>query len=188
MDTHPRLPHQGLNQQFPRPSGPTPAVLLGRASHHPVQDREVVVIQLGWAIILARVPQAPLPVFAKATGHPVDGGVMHAEYLRRLTSGAAAEEIEDHQIAEPDGRESATAQVLAELLLDGEADAGENRRHGNSLLGRASASPRRCVVHREFPFSFVHYPVARPVQLNPARSFSFCVARGQNYVENAQWR
>src|SRR5262249_41066044 len=134
------LAGQRLHQQFPGPGRPSPAVPLGAGADDPVQGVQVALVQLGGAVVLPAVEQAPLPLLAEALGHAVDGGVVHAQHRGRLVAAPAVEEVTDDQVAEAEAGLAATAQVPEESLLDGEADLEENRWHGNSLLGACAPS------------------------------------------------
>ena len=90
---------------------------------------------------------------AEAVGHAIDSGTMHAQHLRRLSRRAVIEQVDDDQIADANRRLATTAQMLAQLLLDSEADPGENRNHGNSLLGACGSEK---LALGEFPFSLHH--------------------------------
>src|SRR5580765_30063 len=135
VDTHASLPDQSLDEQFPRPSRATPAILLRRGPHDLVQSRQKVFIQLGLAVIFPGIPQAPFTAIAEAPGYPIHGRVMHAQHLRRLIGRAITEKIDDDQESNADTAAVTPTQLLTQLPLDGEAHPAQNRRHGNSLLG-----------------------------------------------------
>src|SRR6516165_1724709 len=149
MNPNAGLPNHRLDEQFTRPRRPAPAIVLGRGTHHLVENRQKALIELSGTVVLARVPQGPFAMFAKTLGDAVHGGVMHAKDLRRAVRGSAVEQVDQDQVADADSSIATAAQVLAELLLDREANRPENRLHGNSLLGARSPE---CLHVREFPF------------------------------------
>jgi len=84
VDTHSGQPGRRRDQQFTRSTRPVPAVLIGRAADDAVQPYEEAVVELGLAIVLAGIPQAPLAVRSEASGNAADSGVIHAQYLGGL--------------------------------------------------------------------------------------------------------
>ena len=68
-------------------------------------------------------------------------------------SGRTLTQINHNQVADAGARVATMTQVLAQLVLDGNANPSKNGIHGNSLLG--ACCPENVAIG-EFPFSFVH--------------------------------
>src|SRR5262249_51269594 len=124
----------GLHEHLARPGRSPPAVVGGAGAHHLVQGAQVILIELSRAVVLAAVEQAQLAALEEAVGDPVDGAAVDFEGVGGLCGGTAAGEVDDDEVADPEGGVAAAAQVLEEALLDREAERGEKDGHGDSLL------------------------------------------------------
>lgn len=100
VDADAGLLRQGFHQQLPGPGGPPPAVPLRRRTHHSVQGRQITFVEFGDAIVLPAIEQAPLALFAEASGDAVDGGVMQPQHLGGRVGGPAVEQVDDDEVSE----------------------------------------------------------------------------------------
>src|SRR5262245_26814569 len=175
VNANARLAFHRLEQKFTRPGRTPPAVLLRRRPHQPIQHVEVVLVELGGAVVFAAIEEAAHAHGAEAIGHAIDRGVVDGEPARRLAGTPAAGEVEDDQVADTQLGRATGMQIFEEPLLDEITQFGDNRRHGNSLPW--GVSPREH-SHGEFPFSSrtTDPENCSNVQLNRARSFRSLVS------------
>src|SRR5262245_23393166 len=172
VNANARLAFHRLEQKFTRPGRTPPAVLLRRRPHQPIQHVELVLVELGGAVVFAAIEEAAHAHGAEAIGHAIDRGVVDGEPARRLAGTPAAGEVEDDQVADTQLGRATGMQIFEEPLLDEITQFADNRRHGNSLPW--GVSPREH-SHGEFPFSSrtTDSENCSNVQLNRARSFSW---------------
>ncbi len=110
-----------------------------------------MVAELGLPVVLAAIEQAPFAQEPEARGYAIDRAAGDVHGRGCLGRRAAAEEVDDDQVAGLQARLAALAHSPNQLLLVGETQFGDNPVHGNSSFW---ARARLEHYTLEFPFLY----------------------------------